>query len=84
MQPRTFLFWTVPRWLHDCVYSQAYLEILYADNVVTQYDRKKGGKKSGKDGEKRAEEAMRKWKEKQEKKKAKQNISLSKDVLNKQ
>ena len=82
MQPRHILWWSVPRWMNDCVYSKAYTEILYCDDVVTQYltdEEKKEDKR--KYDERRVEETMRKWNERKKRKGKK--VSLTENYLNK-
>lgn len=85
MQPRYFLWFCIPQYMYRWGLSKAYIDILFVDDVITQYDTKKKSKitkeKDGTiydpDGEKKVEDAMRKWYERHPELKPKRTVNLN-------
>lgn len=73
MQPRYFLFGLIciPQYMYRWGVSKAYIDILYADDVITQYDYKSKHKKTAQErleeknndprGQDKAWQTMHKW-----------------------
>jgi len=88
MQPRYLFFGLicVPQYMYRWGLSKAYIDILFADDVITQYDTKSKHKKSSKErleemnndphGEDRAKAAMEKWYRDHPEKRPKRKVNL--------
>lgn len=87
MQPRYFLFGLIciPQYMYRWGLSKPYIDILFADDVITQYDTK-SRKKSAKErleemnndphGMDRAKAAMEKWYRDHPEKRPKRRVNL--------
>ena len=73
MQPRIILFWLVPAYMYKWGYSKAFIEILYSDDVITQY----GGKgNEEEDANDRVEKTMERWYAMHPEKRPKNKVNL--------
>ena len=79
MQPRIILFWLVPAYMYKWGYSKAFIEILYSDDVITQY----GGKgNEEEDANDRVEKTMERWYAMHPEKRPKNKVNLD-ELMNK-
>lgn len=86
MQPKHILFWTIPQYMYRWGLSKAYIDILFADDVITQYDYKDKRKKSAKErleeknndphGEDKVKATMEKWYREHPRKRPKRKVNL--------
>ena len=73
MQSRRVLFWIVQSYMYNWGYSKAYIDILYSDDVVTQYDTNRTKEKSADD---KVKETMERWYAMHPEKKHKNEVNL--------
>lgn len=71
MKPQMILFWLIPAYMYRWGYSKAYIDILYSDDIVTQYDVDKE-----KDEEERVKETMERWYAMHPEKRPKNKVNL--------
>ena len=79
MQPRRILIWFVPAYMYRWGYSKAYIDILFADDVITQYDNEN---KKEKTAEERVKETMERWYAMHPEKRPKNKVNLD-ELMNK-
>jgi hypothetical protein len=73
MQPRRVFLWYVPAYLYRWGFSKAYLDILYSDDIVTQYDTENSSENNG---EEKAKRTMEKWYAMHPEKRPKKSVNL--------
>jgi hypothetical protein len=74
MMPRIILFWIVPAYMYRWGYSKAFIDILYSDDVVTQYNTKKNEEQ--KEGD-RVKKTMERWYAMHPEKRPKKKVDLN-------
>lgn len=82
MEPKHILFWVIPQYMYRWGLSKVYIDILYADDIITQYDSpvekdKDGNVKYDPDGQRKADEAMERWYKEHPELRPKETVNLN-------
>jgi hypothetical protein len=75
MQPRNMLLWFEPAYMYRWGYSKVYIDILYADDIITQYDSKKKDKGES-NADRRVNKTMERWYAMHPEKRPKKRVDL--------